>query len=125
MVKQPGIICSVIDAKNDNVYYSIFEKEHENYNMIHDFSTCNILELIHVLKAYKSGITFVGDGSVFYQKLLMENLSNSYFLEQNDENSYFIGLAGLDKYKKGKESSLSPLYLRPSNAERIKEEQKK
>ena len=38
-----NVICSLIDAKNENVYYGLFDK---NYNMLEELSTCSINELI-------------------------------------------------------------------------------
>ena len=41
-VKEDGIICSLIDAKNENVYYGLFEKKENEYNQIEELKFDNI-----------------------------------------------------------------------------------
>ena len=41
-IKSDGIICSLIDAKNDNVYYSLFSFNGDNYNQIGEYKADNI-----------------------------------------------------------------------------------
>ena len=46
------------------------------------------------------------------------------FCDKNNLSSYSLGLAGYNAYKKGIETSLMPLYLRKSQAERALENSK-
>ena len=124
-VKQNGLICSLIDAKNNNVYLGLFKLENNGYTQLCDFEFKPIAEAIDLLKHYQSPITFVGDGAVAYKELLQNNFVNSVFVENNKLSSYSLGLAGLATYKKGIETSLMPLYLRKSQAERALEEKSK
>ena len=124
-VKQNGIICSLIDAKNNNVYLGIFKLENNEYIKCQEPKFANIDEAISLLKTYSSSITFVGDGSIAYKDLLKSNLENCLFIDKNDLSSYSLGLAGFETYKKGIETSLMPLYLRKSQAERALEEKLK
>ena len=41
-----GYICSLIDAKNDNVYYGLFELKNNEYNQIGDFEFKNIEDVV-------------------------------------------------------------------------------
>ena len=162
------IICSLIDAKNENVYYGLFD---ENYNKIEELSTCSIDELIDKLKRLDKPIAFVGDGALAYKEKLEQHLCKSLNklseidlennLEANSKNStssnnsnnskdsnlsayFFEGEKNLassisiakfayNKYVNSENStaqvqdfnfSLSPMYLRKSQAERSLEERK-
>ena len=159
------IICSLIDAKNENVYYGLFD---ENYNKIEKLSTCSIDDLIDKLKKLNKPIAFVGDGALAYKEKLEQhlckNLNNfseinlennletssknstssnnskdsnlsAYFFEgeKNLASSISIAKFAYNKYVNFENStaqvqdfnsSLSPMYLRKSQAERSLEERK-
>lgn len=107
-------ICSILDARNNQVYTAIFDKE---YNKISDYFADDINNLMHIFKNYKN-IVFVGDGS----RLISNN-----FTFDNCIHSKNIGICGYNKYKQGLATdadNLSVLYLRPSQAERLKKEKK-
>lgn len=125
-VKNDGIICSLIDAKNNNVYLGLFKLEKNEYNQIGEFQFKTIDETLNILKEYStSPITFVGDGSITHKDLLEKHLGTCLFNEKNNLSSYSLGLAGFNTYKKGIQTSLMPLYLRKSQAERALEEKLK
>ena len=156
------IICSLIDAKNENVYYGLFD---ENYNKIEELSTCSIDDLIDKLKKLNKPIAFVGDGALTYKEKLEQHLCKSlnnfseinlennletssnnsnnskdsnlsaYFFEgeKNLASSISIAKFAYNKYVNFENStaqvqdfnsSLSPMYLRKSQAERSLEERK-
>ena len=125
-----NIVCSLIDAKNDNVYCGIFKKETNCFTQLEDLYAKNINEILDILTKYSSSpILFVGDGAVFHKDLILENFSNSLFVENelNKQTSVSIGIAGFNKYNNGfygDSNSLSPLYLRKSQAERALEGEK-
>lgn len=118
------IVCSLIDAKNDNVYCGIFNNE---FIQLEDLCAKNINEILNLLNKYSSStILFVGDGAVYHKDLILEKFPNSLFVEDefNKQTSVSIGIAGFNKYNKGfygNSNSLSPLYLRKSQAERALE----
>lgn len=127
-VSESHVICSMIDAKNENVYYGLFD---ENYNKLEKLSTCSIYELIDKLKELNNPIFFVGDGAIAYREILMEKLKNNvphiefFEGEKNLASSISIAKFAYNKYATGNyNSSLSPMYLRKSQAERSLEERK-
>lgn len=124
-VKQNGLICSLIDAKNNNVYLGVFKLENNEYTQLSNLEFKTLDEAITILKEYNSSITFVGDGAISHKNLLKDNFSNCLFINSNRLSSYCLGIAGLNKYKKGIQTSLMPLYLRKSQAERALEEKTK
>lgn len=124
-VKKDSLICSLIDAKNNNIYFGLFKLENNEYTQLDNFSFKTIDEVVDFLKQYNSPITFVGDGSIVHNELLKNNFQNCIFTNENNLSSYSLGLAGYDTYKKGTQTSLMPLYLRKSQAERALEEKTK
>lgn len=125
------IICSMIDAKNDNVYCGLFKKEKDNtFDLLEDLICKNINEIIPILKKYSSNsILFVGDGAIKHKYTICNELSKTSFVEKdlNEQTATSVGLAALDKFNNGKygdSNTLSPLYLRKSQAERALEGEK-
>ncbi len=118
------IICPIIDAKNENVYYELFDK---NYNEIEKASACSIQELINKLKEFNKTVLFVGDGAITYKETLKNSLNSTKFFEgeKNLASSISIAKFAYNKYATGNyNSSLSPMYLKKSQAERSLEERK-
>lgn len=124
-VKQDRLICSLIDAKNNNVYLGLFKLENNEYTQLNNLEFKTIDEAITILKEYNSPITFVGDGAVFHKDFIQANFDTCLFVDKNELSSYSLGIAGLNIYKKGIQTSLMPLYLRKSQAERALEENNK
>lgn len=103
-------ICSIIDARNNQVYAGIFNN---NYDLISDYFADDINNLLPIFKQY-SNMAFVGDGA----KLI--NISQNF---DNTICSSNIGICGYRKYLNGLSTdadNLSVLYLRKSQAERLK-----
>lgn len=130
-----GIVCSIIDARNDNIYAGIYrydcyaDDKATNYKpeLIEDYISDNIEVLIDKLKNYDDDIIFVGDGVDTYKDLLLSNLqndsSNILFASSHLNHQYALStaraaldMASNDEYSDA--HSLSPLYLKKSQAER-------
>lgn len=120
--KSNGIICSLIDARNDNCYYGVFESLEGTYSLIDTLSVNNISVILDNLKNIKSPITFVGDGAIVYKDKILESLPNSLFINNNDLSAYELGIAGLNHFKSNKKNDeLLPLYLRAPKAQQLLE----
>ena len=119
-INENGTICSLIDAKNNNVYFGVFEKKNNIVTQLEEFSFKTIDEIIPILQKYNK-IIFVGDGSTQHKEFLHSNFNTSTFSDKNDLSSFSLGLAGLSAYNKNINSDLMPLYLRKSQAERALE----
>ena len=119
-INTDGIICSLIDAKNNNVYFGVFEKKNNIVTQLEELSFKTIEEIIPILNKYDK-IIFVGDGSTQHKEFLHSNFNTSTFSDKNDLSSFSLGLAGLSAYNKNINSDLMPLYLRKSQAERALE----
>lgn len=121
-IKEPTVICSLIDAKKDNVYVGIFENTGSQYILRRNYSTENIDNLLDELKIALSPICFVGDGSIIYKERILNKLPNSTFSSNNDLSAYNLGLAGFNHFNTNQNDDLLPLYLRKPQAERMLEE---
>ena len=119
-INTDGIICSLIDAKNNNVYFGVFEKKNNIVTQLEEFSFKTIDEIIPILQKYNK-IIFVGDGSTQHKEFLHSNFNTSTFSDKNDLSSFSLGLAGLNAYNQNTNFDLMPLYLRKSQAERALE----
>ena len=118
-VEEKETIVSLIDARNNQVYCGIFDKE---YNKKEEFLADDINEIIDVLKKYEN-ITFVGNGAVLHSNLLMQSLRNVEFSEKNKQSAENVGRIGYKKYLENDlktADTIIPVYLRKSQAERLK-----
>lgn len=121
-IKTKGIICSLIDAKNDNVYFGLFNLQNTKYLVLEKYEFANINDIIKILEKYND-ITFIGNGALIHKNLLKSNCNNPKFAigNKNNASSINIGKAAFDKFQINdiqSEDNLFPLYLRKSQAER-------
>ena len=125
-----NLVLSMIDAKNDNVYYGLFERKNDIFTPIQELGAKNIDEMIEILKKYHSSpILFVGDGAEKHQYHLLKHFSKATFVEDilNKQTSTSVGKAGYHHYIDGNigdSNFITPLYLRKSQAERALEGEK-
>ena len=126
-VDSSSIICSLIDAKNENVYCGVYNFSDNYCNLISIFSDTiqHTIEKIKKLESQFTNIIFVGDGSILYKDLLQNNFKNCKFANYNLQSGVSLAKAAFAKYKLGEygnSSVLSPIYLKKSQAERTLEE---
>lgn len=118
------IVCSLIDAKNENVYYGLFKKENGIYKNIDDLGFDNINNVIEKAKEKNKKIIFIGNGSTNYKDMIESKIENALVLEdeeKNKVNARNIALAAFLKKEEAVDSNnLKPVYLRKSSAERLK-----
>lgn len=108
-------ICSLIDAKNNQVYCGMFNSK---YELIENYMADDINNILPTINKYKN-IAFIGDGAIVHKQLL--NINDSQY--DNVIHSNSIGLCAYSKFKNNDTvtaDTLSPMYLRPSQAERMK-----
>ena len=118
-VESEETIVSLIDARNDQVYCGIFDKD---YNPKEDYIADDINAVIKVLEKYEN-ITFVGNGAILHQELLKNNLKEVKFSENNKQTAENVGKIGYKKFLENNLCSadtIMPVYLRKSQAERLK-----
>ena len=122
-IKENGMICSLIDARNDNVYYGVFEKKDEKILECKEQDFSNINELLEKIKNVNEKITFIGSGAIVHNEKISQQLKNNVRFIENEDlnklNARNIALSAFyNKEKSGDSNSIIPTYLRKSNAER-------
>lgn len=118
-IENSETIVSLIDARNNQVYCGIFDKE---YNKKEEYIADDINNVIEVLKKYKN-ITCVGNGAILHKDLLIQNLENVSFSQKNEQSAANCGKIGYKKYLENNlcnSDTIIPIYLRKSQAERLK-----
>ena len=108
-------IVSLIDARNNQVYCGIFGNG--------EYLAADIHEIIEKLKKYQN-IQFIGNGAILHKELLEAELKNISFSSQNVQSAYSLGKCAYRKLQNGEvknADTILPLYLRPSQAERMKQ----
>ena len=122
-ITDTGLIVSLIDAKNDNVYYSLFSNNGETYTKIGEFKSDSIQNILDDLCIYDDKLTFVGDGSIIHRAKIEQYIKNFIIATelQSQQTSISIGKSAYNKFKNGiygDSNTLIPIYLKKSQAER-------
>jgi len=118
-VENSETIVSLIDSRNNQVYCGIFDKE---YNKKQEYIADDINYVIKEMKRYNN-ITCVGNGAILHKDLLIQNLEKVNFCEENEQLAANCGKIGYKKYKENNllnSDTIIPIYLRKSQAERLK-----
>lgn len=123
-------ICSIIDCKNNNCYFALYEKKNNCFETLIEPQAESIIGALAILKSYcddtleNDFLKFIGDGSEIYKSNICEVFSNASFAEAdlNYLNSYSLGLAGLAKFQINDFDEFLPLYLKKPQAQRQLEE---
>ncbi len=113
------VIVSLIDARNNQVYAGVFDK---NYHKKEEFIADDINNVVDKLKKYNN-IIFVGNGSILHRDLLISKLENIVFSNDNKQSAVSLGKMAYQKYNENDlcdADSFLPTYLRKSQAERLK-----
>lgn len=127
------VVCSIIDCKNDNCYFALFEKENGTLETLIEPQAESVESSLAILKSYyedtleNPSITFIGDGSELHIDNIKNIFPNAKFADSKNNilNSYSLALAGLDKFNSSIEiKEVLPLYLKKPQAQRQLEEKK-
>ncbi len=124
-------VCSMIDCKNDNCYFALYEKKNDALETLIEPQAESVEAALAILNSYScdtldnAQIAFVGDGTEVYKTEISQTFENAEFLssEFNILNSEALALAGLSKFNSGIElDEVLPLYLKKPQAQRQLEE---
>ncbi len=122
-----GLICSIIDAKNENCYYALYDLKNNNYNTLIEANASSISDMFKNLQRYNKKITFIGDGALNYKNIIKQTFNLANFVEEklNYINTANLASAGYKKIVNNNASSISPMYLKKPQAQRQLEEKEK
>lgn len=121
-VTKEGLICPIIDAKNNQVYTCIYSLKNNIYTLEHELFADDISTILNLLKEKNLDLTFVGDGINAYKDQIDSAFENSTvcvnFSENNELSAYNLGIAGYNKFVNNEKCDVLPLYLKKPQAER-------
>ncbi|MFN9067180.1 MAG: tRNA (adenosine(37)-N6)-threonylcarbamoyltransferase complex dimerization subunit type 1 TsaB, partial [Bdellovibrionales bacterium] len=112
-VDQKWPVLSLINAYKNMSYYAVYMNGIESLNTIHK---PHVIPMIEIKKIIDSKHLVIGDGYLFYEKLMPESLLSLMIRPTSPEDfpmASTIGKIGLQKFEKGQTfdwKSLSPLY---------------
>lgn len=114
------MICSLMDARKGEIYYSLYRCQDGN---LHQIAPPRVSPLAEVLPAVDTGCVFIGEGAQRYRKEIYDKLG-SYAVfaapAQHTVRASTIGRLSLERFEKGHTDDifkLVPEYLRKSDAE--------
>lgn len=110
---------ALIDARNDQVYCGIFDKEN---NLLEDMIADSIDIAVSRMQKYNN-IVCVGNGAIKYKELLISRIPNIEFCDVHEQCVEKCGKIGYKKFLENKmkdADEILPIYLRKSQAERMK-----
>ncbi len=126
--KGESLICPMIDAKNNQVYTSLYKWKNGSQIKLFDYMFTNIYELLKQLKERNSIILFCGDGAVVHKELLKSELGKlcdfvpDEIMLQKASSVAFIAEQKLKEQKYDNCFDLTPFYLRKTQPERKEKE---
>ncbi|MBE6547532.1 MAG: tRNA (adenosine(37)-N6)-threonylcarbamoyltransferase complex dimerization subunit type 1 TsaB [Ruminococcaceae bacterium] len=123
-----GILCPVMDARRDHVYNALYECSNGKVTRLCDDRLISVCDLDRELSSLSEKIYLCGDGYGLCEKKF--NSAKIEFTPQRLclESAYSAALVALEKYRNGEfvsDFELAPVYLRPSQAERERNEKLK
>lgn len=111
-----GLTCTLIDARNNQVYAGLFK----NHELIGEYMADDIDIVLNSIQN-KNKVLFIGNGAVLHKEKIIQKFANAQFTEKNDQTSINIGKCAFNKKKYDNADTILPLYLRRSQAERMRE----
>lgn len=119
-----GIICSLLDARKQEVYEAIFQRQRQTLTRLSEERVCSIDAAIGSLRnAGPINAVIVGDGARAYEPLLAKAFGSSIRISPGDELGSLAAQVALLAWRRFVDhasddlASLVPLYLRSSEAE--------
>jgi tRNA threonylcarbamoyladenosine biosynthesis protein TsaB len=118
-----GLICALLDARKNEVYAAVFRKTGDVVNRVTEdtvASAANVVATVRELQR-RASCLFVGDGAAVYKDLLLDS-PGVRLLETINYPTVAATVARLaeDRFRCNKVddlSTLTPAYVRPSEAE--------
>ena len=121
-VETANMVCSLIDAKNNNVYAGFFKKQGETYEPVEELEFSSIDAIVQKAKAKNEKIIFIGNGSILYKDMIKSNIEKAEVMLEEESNKLnaknIAHIAYLKQTETVDSNHLQPIYLRKSNAER-------
>ena len=118
----PVMLCPILDARKNEVYFALFHGGNHLKKII-DYQCNSIDNLLDRLKNIQENIIFLGEGILKYQKRIEDMLGPRAIIlypTLSTIKASNVAFLGLEKIRNGQVDnafSISPFYLRKSEAE--------
>lgn len=117
MINHNGFICSMIDAKRERVYASIYKVENKNVEKIEEYKLIEVDTLKESLDQYEN-IVLLGNGvKVNKEKLEKYNKANEYQIESNAKSVAKRAYELIRENKTVEYDKFKPKYFKKTQAE--------
>ena len=118
-----GYVLGVMDARRSQVYAGLFHVDCGKYTRVMEDSAISLEDLREVLQKCSEPIFLVGDGSILCYNTLLESvpalvLPPEHRMHQRADGVALAALEMIDRGDPGDGITLTPNYLRLSQAER-------
>lgn len=124
-----GIICPAMNARRNQVYNALFRCENGKIKRLCEDRAISVSELEEELFTFDEPIFICGDGDFLLYESRTKKTDYSFVSEfLRHQNGFSVGLCALKKYRAGDiktDVTIAPTYLRPSQAERTRNEKLK
>lgn len=108
-------VVSLLDARNGNGYGAVYQNSKEAVPPSAIVINCFLESIDSSLDTL-----FVGDGARIHKNLILEKMPSARFCEDEQISTSLLARYAFEKYKNGEATNeVLPLYLRPSQAERL------
>lgn len=125
LIGNEGILCPVMNARRSQVYNALFKCEDGNLKRLCDDRALAISELDEELAGKAEPIYLSGDGYEITEKGFKKTKISYVPERQKYQSAYSVAQIALKRYEAGEyvdDAALVPIYLRPSQAERERQE---
>ena len=123
------LVCPIMDAKRGQAYTAIYRFTDGRITEVLDGQPLDISELLDMINEKNEAVIFVGDGIVPFADDIADRLEVPYMLapaHMNRQRAGAVAYAGYVRYLAGKAElgdDFAPVYMRQSQAERVRTEQ--
>jgi tRNA threonylcarbamoyladenosine biosynthesis protein TsaB len=120
-----GIICSLLDARKNDVYFALFRREGQDLKRLTEDAMSSIEDALAQLRNFdraSASLFFIGDGATTYQKVLARDFASAQILAGKAYSSMAAQVARLAEGRFRAHNTddlalLAPVYLHPTQAE--------
>lgn len=122
------LVCPLMDARRNQVYTGLYRVSGDMPEAVIEQTACDISEIVDKVNEAGEKVIFLGDGAAIFKEYIESNIRVEFsFANANAslQRGASIASLGLLYQKAGKTVSVdefTPVYLRPSQAERVREE---
>ena len=124
-----GILCPAMNARRNQVYNALFRCKDGKIERLTEDRAISVTELEDELKKFDEPIFICGDGDFLLYESKTKTIDYRFVSENlRHQNGLSVGLCALKKYTSGDvqtDVTIAPTYLRPSQAERTRNEKLK